>query len=90
MYDFSDVEVSQAIFESYDSKFGQALRSDVVLVGAGPSGLVAAWHLAEANFNVVVLEKTPQSRRWHLGRQHRNERNRRPKAGSGHSKRGRG
>jgi thiamine thiazole synthase len=57
MYDFEEVEVSHAILESYHGKFEQALRSDVLLVGAGPSGLVAAWQLAQTNFRVVILEK---------------------------------
>lgn len=57
MSDFSEVDVSQGILEAYSSKFGRSLRSDIVLVGAGPSGLVAAWRLAEANFRVVILEK---------------------------------
>jgi thiazole biosynthesis enzyme len=43
--------------EAYHNKFDKALSSDVVLVGAGPSGLVAAWRLAQANCNVIVLEK---------------------------------
>lgn len=57
MSDFTEFEVSKAILEAYHDKFGKALCSDVVLVGAGPSGLVAAWRLAQANLNVVVLEK---------------------------------
>jgi geranylgeranyl reductase family protein len=32
-------------------------RADVVVVGAGPAGSSAAWHLATAGFDVVVLEK---------------------------------
>jgi len=30
---------------------------DVIVVGAGPSGLSAAWHLAGKGFRVLVLEK---------------------------------
>jgi geranylgeranyl reductase family protein len=32
-------------------------RADVVVVGAGPAGSSAAWHLATAGLDVVVLEK---------------------------------
>ncbi len=36
---------------------GDALRADVVVVGAGPAGSSAAWNLATAGLDVVVLEK---------------------------------
>ncbi len=32
------------------------MKSDVVVVGAGPSGSTCAWHLADKGFNVTVLE----------------------------------
>jgi thiazole biosynthesis enzyme len=57
MDDFEETDISHAILEAYHGKFDKALQSDVVLVGAGPSGLVAAWRLARANLRVVILEK---------------------------------
>ncbi|MBN1488493.1 MAG: thiazole biosynthesis protein [Phycisphaerae bacterium] len=57
MNSFEETDVSQAILEAYQAKFVEALRSDVIIVGAGPSGLVAAWRLAESGLRIVVLEK---------------------------------
>lgn len=36
------------------------MNTDVLILGAGPAGLSAAWELAEAGKRVVVLEKEPQ------------------------------
>ena len=57
MNDFTERDVSLTILERYHAKLRQALESDVVIVGAGPAGLVAAWRLSEAKHRVVVIEK---------------------------------
>ncbi len=52
-----DTHVARAILDGYHDKVSRALQSDVVIVGAGPSGLVAAWRLAHAGRHVVLLDK---------------------------------
>lgn len=49
--------VSRAIVDTYHEKLFRALKSDVIVVGAGPSGLVASWLLSRAGYCVVLLEK---------------------------------
>ncbi len=54
---FEETDVSRAILDGYHAKLSDSLCSDVVIVGAGPSGLVAAWRLAERGLRTTVLEK---------------------------------
>jgi sulfide-dependent adenosine diphosphate thiazole synthase len=49
-------QISGAIIRSYFAKLERHLAVDVAIVGAGPSGLVAARDLAKAGFKVAVYE----------------------------------
>lgn len=52
-----DILITEHIFRSYFEDLLAAVRSDVLIVGAGPAGLTAAWHLAQKGHRVVVLER---------------------------------
>ncbi len=52
-----EIDITRGIIENHVADLMQSLRSDVVIVGAGPSGLVAGGYLAELGINVTILEK---------------------------------
>jgi len=53
----SDLEVSRLITQDYFDELNDSLDSDVIIVGAGPSGLVAGYTLAQQGAKVVIMEK---------------------------------
>ena len=57
MSKIEETSISQAILQGYCDKLVRQLTSDVVVVGAGPSGLTAAAHLARNGKCVTVIEK---------------------------------
>ena len=52
-----ETEISKAIIRSYHSKLLASITSDVLIVGAGPAGMVAAARMAASGLRVTLLEK---------------------------------
>ncbi len=57
MTTFNDALVTEAIVEAFHAKLKKALKSDVVIVGAGPAGMTAAFYLAQKGHNVTIVER---------------------------------
>ncbi len=49
--------ITKAILEEYFNKFSGVIKSDVAIVGAGPSGLVCGYYLAKEGYNVSIFER---------------------------------
>jgi len=52
-----EAEITKAIVEMASKEWVEYAESDVIVVGAGPSGLTAARYLAERGLKTLVLEK---------------------------------
>lgn len=53
----SDTKISEAILTTYTDRFKQMLSSDAVIVGGGPSGLIAAYYLGKAGVKTTLLDR---------------------------------
>jgi thiamine thiazole synthase len=52
----SEKDVTKAIVEGFAEEFIDYIESDVIIIGAGPSGLVAAKKLAENGVKTLIIE----------------------------------
>ncbi len=55
--EIDEKDVSQAIISEYMKELYDCTDVDVIVVGAGPSGTIAAWKLAEKGYKIVIMEK---------------------------------
>lgn len=53
----NEVDITRGIIEYHTRDFLNVLKSDVVIVGAGPSGLVAGGYLSQKGRKVAIFEK---------------------------------
>jgi thiamine thiazole synthase len=52
-----ETEVSKGIISTYFDKLERNLNLDVAIVGGGPSGIVAAYYLAQAGLKVALFDR---------------------------------
>jgi thiamine thiazole synthase len=53
----SESDITKAILEEFNNFLSEYVSSDVVIVGAGPSGLMAGKRLAESGVKVLIVEE---------------------------------
>jgi len=54
---FEDTAITREIIRAYQDKLLDSIESDVLIAGAGPSGLTAAFFLAKEGVKTTIIEK---------------------------------
>jgi len=57
MSGLEETEISRAIISAYHEKLSERLVSDVIIVGAGPAGMMAGYYLARKGLKATLFEK---------------------------------
>jgi len=52
-----ETDISKVIIQEYTRRLCEHLENDVVIVGAGPAGLVAGYYLARSGIKTMIVEK---------------------------------
>jgi thiamine thiazole synthase len=52
----SESEVTSAIVSGFAKDLQKVIKSDVLIVGGGPSGLMTAKELSQAGYKVLIIE----------------------------------
>lgn len=52
-----ETDISKTIIEEYSKRLLESLENEVIIVGAGPAGLTAAYYLTKSKIKTLVLEK---------------------------------
>lgn len=53
----TEAEITRAMIDKYWARFSDYVESDVIVVGAGPAGLTAAYELAKNGVKTLVIER---------------------------------
>lgn len=56
-FDVDEKDVTKAIVTEYMKELIDVTETDVIVVGSGPAGTIAAWKLAEKGLKTVIIEK---------------------------------
>ncbi len=57
MSELDEVLITKLILDAFKEDFFKSLDLDVAIVGAGPSGVTAAYYLAKSGVNVAIFER---------------------------------